>query len=103
MSIKITTVFYPHIVKEYATIDQLITENGYDEFYAWTRNVVGQFIDITDDAQYLEALTDDMFEGTATMVFPSQAVLDQYEAASNHDSEDFKLPIFAEPATDHII
>ena len=34
MLIKISTVFYPHIVKEYTSVEQFYTENGYEEFYS---------------------------------------------------------------------
>ena len=31
---KHTVIFYPHIVKQYETIDQFVSENGYDDYIA---------------------------------------------------------------------
>ena len=33
MSIKRTKIYYPHIVKEYASVEEFVTENNYTEFY----------------------------------------------------------------------
>jgi hypothetical protein len=105
MSIKITTVFYPHIVKEYSTVSQIVTENGYDDFYAWHRNLVSQYVDITSEAVYKEGLTEDSFEGVTTVVFPTQEAFNSYEVAAEADSgqAELKQPIYSEASDTHLI
>lgn len=104
MSIKRTKVFYPHIVKQYDSISALVTENGYDDFYAAIRQEIADAgIDLTNEAMYKEELSDDGFEGIVTVVFASQADYDAYFAVANSATHTDKQPIFVEEVEDHII
>lgn len=103
MSIKKTTIYYPHIVKEYESVNQLIEENGYTEFYdVLLAELVTGGIDINDETQYQVSLSDDLFEAVATVVFSSE------EAYAKHDEEppewgpSVKGPIFIEKSEDHL-
>lgn len=103
MSIKITKVFYPHIVKEYADIASLITENGYDDFYAQGRAILSNHIAIDDESVYREATTEDGFEGVYTIVFETQEAYDAYfaEASALYETE-LKHPIYDELVDTHL-
>lgn len=104
MSIKKRTkILYPHIVKEYDSIDQFISENEYQDFYAAVRSeIAAAGIDLSDEAQYKESLSDDGFEVVATIVFPDEATWNTYvEGCEEHPS--LRKPIFEENTEDHII
>lgn len=103
MSIKKTKIHYPHIVKEYESVAQLIEENGYSDFHAAMLAGLTQFgIDVNDETQYKESLSDDLFEAIATVVFPSEEEWNTYDQSIESDPE-FKMPIFVEDSEDHII
>ena len=36
--IKMTKLFYPHVVKQYDNLDQLISENNYSDYQAILKN-----------------------------------------------------------------
>lgn len=101
--IKRTKVFYPHIVKQYDTVDQFIAENGYADFYAAVRaEIEAVGIQLTDATRYSEALTEDGFEAKATIVFADEAEYNAYVAGcGTHDS--LRTPIFEENVEDHLI
>ena len=105
MSIKRTKVFYPHIVKQYESISALVSENGYEDFYASIRQEVADAgIDLSNEVVYKEQLSEDGFEGIVTVVFASQADYDAYHAvASVNAHEGMVQPIFVEEVEDHII
>lgn len=103
MSIKITRVIYPHIVKQYETVEQLVNENGYNEFYNARRQELIDFgVNLNDSSVYLESLSEDGFEGILTMVFENQESYDAYFATVVQE-ENFKMPIFIEDAEEHLI
>lgn len=105
MSIKRTKVFYPHIVKQYESISALVSENGYDDFYAAIRQEIADAgIDLSNEVVYKEQLSEDGFEGIVTVVFASQSDYDAYFAvASVNTFEGLAKPIFVEEVEDHII
>ena len=94
---KHTVIFYPHIVKQYETIDQFVTENGYDDYIAAKREEIGVFgFDIADATRYAEALSDDGFEGKTTVVFDSEAHYNECIALVTNREYTMKKPIFEE-------
>lgn len=98
--LKKTQVFYPHIVKQYESVNDFITENGYDEYYAMKKqNLVDNGIDHTDSTRYQEAITADGFEASVTVTYDDEA---QYQAVIAGTYEADKLPIFEEDSTDHL-
>ena len=104
MSIKKRTkILYPHIVKEYNSIEQFISENEYDAYYAALRSEISAAgIDLSNEAQYKETISADGFEAVATIVFPDEATWNTYvEGCELH--EDLRKPIFEENTEDHII
>jgi hypothetical protein len=104
MSIKSTKIFYPHIVKEYASVEEFITENNYTEFYNEQKaTLVTAGIDINDDTKYKENLSEDSFEAILTVVFASQEARDAYVAAAGEPDPSNRQPIFIEETDDHII
>lgn len=104
MSIKNTKIFYPHVVKEYASVEQFITENDYTEYHdALKATLVAAGIDISDETKYKETLSADSFEAVATIVFPSQEARDEYLASFGAPDAALRTPIFVEETEDHII
>lgn len=104
MSIKLSQVFYPHIVKEYDSVETFIAENEYNTYYDAMRGELASFnIDITNPAQYGESLTEDRFEAVSTIVFENQADADNYIQNCNPDLATGKMPIFIEDTTDHVV
>lgn len=103
--IKMTKLFYPHVVKQYDNLDQLISENNYSDYQAILKNsLTNQGMDISDSSVYQEALTDDKFEAIATIVYPDQATRDAAVAEVQSNSESFTgaCPIFEEEVTTHL-
>ena len=105
---KHTVIFYPHIVKQYETIDQFVSENGYDDYIASKREEIGLFgFDVADATRYAEALSEDGFEGITTVVFDSEEhYLSSIESITGRDYS-MKKPIFEEhflgESTEHLI
>ena len=100
--IKMTKLFYPHVVKHYDSLDQLISENNYSDYQSILKNsLTNQGMDISDTSVYQEALTDDKFEAIATIVYPDQATIDAAVAEVQSNSEGFTgaCPIFEEEVT----
>lgn len=95
---KHTVIFYPHIVKQYGSIDQFVTENGYEDYIAKKREEIGIFgFDLTDSTRYAESLSEDGFEGKTTVVFDSEAHFNECIASiTGRGYEDLKKPIFEE-------
>ncbi|OUU21136.1 MAG: hypothetical protein CBB97_16670 [Candidatus Endolissoclinum sp. TMED37] len=103
--IKMTKLFYPHVVKQYDTLDQLISENNYSDYQAILKNsLTNAGMDVSDSAVYQEALTDDKFEAIATIVYPDQATRDSAVAEVESNSASFSgaCPIFEEEVTTHL-
>lgn len=103
--IKMTKLFYPHVVKQYDNLDQLISENNYSDYQAILKNsLTNAGLDISDSAVFQEALTDDKFEGIATVVYPDQATRDTVVAEVESNSASFSgaCPIFEEEVTTHL-
>ena len=104
MSIKKTTIFYPHIVKEYESVEQFLSENSYGEYYnEVTAGLVSVGIDMNDETQYKESLSDDLFEVIATIVFPNEAAWEAYLAGKENENRSLRAPIFEEESEDHIL
>ena len=102
MSIKISRVIYPHIVKQYESIEQLVSENGYTDFYEARRQELVDFgFDLNDQNRYHEELSEDGFEGTLTMHFDSQEHYDAY-LASVSELHEHKFPIYIEETDSHL-
>ena len=95
---KHTVIFYPHIVKQYGTIDQFVTENGYDDYIVKKREEIGIFgFDLTDPSRYSESLSEDGFESKTTIVFDSEEHFNECIASiTGRDYESMKKPIFEE-------
>jgi len=100
MSIKFSTVFYPHIVKEYTSIEQFRTENGYNEFYTTAHEIQARHIDVTDTSVYQEAISEDGFEAIVTVFFESDAAYEAYNADMIAFAPDAKQPIYKEDFQD---
>lgn len=104
MSIKKTRIHYPHIVKEYDSVEQLISENGYTDFYnEIIAGMVAFGIDVDDETQYKEALSEDLFEAVSTVIFASEEAYAEYEANTPECNPLTKAPIFIEESEDHIL
>jgi hypothetical protein len=102
--IKRTKVFYPHIVKQYDSVEQFVSENGYADFAAALKaEITSVGIDVTDSSRYVEALSDDGFEAVATVVFADQAEYDTYLAGVAEEHSGIKTPIFEEESEEHLI
>jgi hypothetical protein len=102
--IKRTKVFYPHIVKQYDSVEQFVSENGYADFAAALKaEITSAGIDVTDSSRYVEALSDDGFEAKATIVFTDQAEYDAYLAGVATEHSGIKTPIFEENVEEHLI
>mgnify|MGYP006883110269 CR=1 FL=1 len=100
MSIKFSTVFYPHIVKEYTSIEQMVADNGYEEFYAAAIEIQARYLDITDTSVYQEAISEDGFEGICTTYFEDDAVYAAYLADMQAIASGIKQPIYREEHPD---
>ena len=100
---KVTKIFYPHIVKQYDSVEQFVTENSYAEFYAALRaEIESAGVNLSNASQYAEALSDDGFEAVTTVVFADQAQYDSYLAiVAEHG--DKRAPIFEENIEEHLI
>lgn len=103
MSIKISTVFYPHIVKEYTSVEQFYTENGYEEFYSSINEVQDRHIDRSDTTIYQESISEDGFEAIVTVSFANNADYEAYNAdlqANEANVANAKQPIYREDHSD---
>ena len=103
--IKETKLFYPHIVKQYDNLGQMISDNNYTSYYDMVKQVlVDAGIDTSDNAVYQESLTDDKFEGVVTVVYPDADSITAVESALQSNMESFSnpQPIFEEVVTDHL-
>ena len=103
--IKETKLFYPHIVKQYDNLGQMISDNNYTSYYDMVKQVlVDAGIDTSDNAVYQESLTDDKFEGVVTVVYPDADAITAVETALQSNMESFSnpQPIFEEVVTDHL-
>ena len=103
--IKITKVFYPHIVKQYDTVDQIVSENNYTDYVAILKNsLTNAGVDISDASNFQEALTEDKFEGVTTFVYPDESTRDTVVADIESQLSSFNCaqPIFEEEITDHL-
>ena len=103
--IKETKLFYPHIVKQYDNVGQMISDNNYTSYYDMVKQVlVDAGIDTSDNAVYQESLTDDKFEGIVTVVYPDADAITAVESALQSNMESFSnpQPIFEEVVTDHL-
>ena len=103
--IKETKLFYPHIVKQYDNLGQMISDNNYTSYYDMVKQVlVDAGIDTSDNAVYQESLTDDKFEGIVTVVYPDADAITAVETALQSNMESFSnpQPIFEEVVTDHL-
>jgi len=103
--IKETKLFYPHIVKQYDNLGQMISDNNYTSYYDMVKQVlVDAGIDTSDNTVYQESLTDDKFEGVVTVVYPDADSITAVESALQSNMESFSnpQPIFEEVVTDHL-
>lgn len=100
MSIKFSTVFYPHIVKEYTSVEQFRTDNGYDEYYTAANEIQARHIDITDTTIYQEAISEDGFEAIVTVFFENDAAYEAYHADMTAITPGMKQPIYKEDFQD---
>ena len=103
--IKETKLFYPHIVKQYDNLGQMISDNNYTSYYDMVKQVlVDAGIDTSDNTVYQESLTDDKFEGIVTVVYPDADAIGAVESALQSNMESFSnpQPIFEEVVTDHL-
>lgn len=103
--IKETKLFYPHIVKQYDNLGQMISDNNYTSYYDMVKQVlVDAGIDTSDNAVYQESLTEDKFEGIVTVVYPDADAITAVESALQSNMESFSnpQPIFEEVVTDHL-
>ena len=103
--IKETRLFYPHIVKQYDNIGQMISENNYTPYYDMIKQLLNDVgVDTSNSAQYQEALTEDKFEAVVTVVYPDNDSVTAYDTAIASQMENFSnpQPIFEEVITDHL-
>jgi len=103
--IKETKLFYPHIVKQYDDVNQMISDNNYTSYYNMMRQVFTDAgIDIANNTVYQEALTEDKFEGIITVIYPDTDAVTAIETAIQSNMESFSnpQPIFEEVVTDHL-
>ena len=103
--IKETKLLYPHIVKQYDNLGQMISDNNYTSYYDMVKQVlVDAGIDTSDNTVYQESLTDDKFEGVVTVVYPDADAITAVESALQSNMESFSnpQPIFEEVVTDHL-
>ena len=103
--IKETRLFYPHIVKQYDNLGQMISENNYTPYYDMIKQLLNDVgVDTSNSAQYQEALTEDKFEAVVTVVYPDNDSVIAYDTAIASQMENFSnpQPIFEEVVTDHL-
>ena len=103
--IKETRLFYPHIVKQYDNIGQMISENNYTPYYDMIKQLLNDVgVDTSNSAQYQESLTEDKFEAVVTVVYPDNDSVIAYDTAIASQMENFSnpQPIFEEAVTDHL-
>ena len=97
---KHTTIFYPHIVKQYETMDQFVTENGYDDYYAAKHQELEELgFDINDSTKVFEGLSEDGFEAITTIIFESEADWNAKQPITQNRETEYsgmKKPIFEE-------
>lgn len=101
--IKLSKVFYPHIVKKYDTVEQYVSENNYELFeQATLEHLANHGIDTNDSAQYVQQLSEDGFEVMVTVVFQDSSVFDAFmEVDPAADLN--RRPIFEEEVDTHLI
>lgn len=101
--LKISKTFYPHIVKKYDTVEQMITENGYDDFTSLNETALTNVgIDITDPTKFQKALTEDGYEGRVTIVYEDEATRTSVMNSLASSLESVKSPIFEEETENHL-
>lgn len=105
---KYTVIFYPHIVKQYQSIEQFIEDNGYQTYYEEkTSNLALMGIDANDATVYRAELSEDGFETKSTIVFESEEAKNAaFIAVGERDYSGMKTPIFEEEfegtSTEHL-
>ena len=105
---KYTVIFYPHIVKQYQSIEQFIEDNGYESYYdEKTSNLTAMGIDPTDATVYQQALSSDGFEAKSTISFASEEAKNAaFAAIGERLYAGVKTPIFEEEfegtSTEHL-
>jgi glutaredoxin 2 len=106
---KHTIIFYPHIVKQYDSIAQFITDNGYEDYVESKRSEIVTFgFDLNDTSRYIESLSEDGFEGKTTVVFDSEEHYNLcIDLVRGNASNISRKPIFEEEflgeSTEHLI
>jgi hypothetical protein len=106
---KHTVIFYPHIVKQYESVEQFIAENGYEDYVGAKRSEIVTFgFDPNDTSRYLESLSEDGFEGKTTVVFDSEEHYNQcIDLVRGNVADISRKPIFEEhfigESTEHLI
>lgn len=94
---KHTVIFYPHIVKQYESVEQYITENGYEAFveqkYSELENNIG--INRDDSTRFALELSEDGFEVVMTIGFADENDW-MTNGATIINEYDMKRPIFQE-------
>ena len=106
---KHTIIFYPHIVKQYDSIEQFIADNGYEDYVEAKRSEIITFgFDLNDTSRYAESLSEDGFEAKTTVVFDSEEHFNQsIELIRGNASDISRKPIFEEEflgeSTEHLI
>lgn len=94
---KHTTIFYPHIVKQYESVDAFVSENGYEEFRDANDVMLSEMgFDPADETKVKRALTDDGFEVVITLVYDSEAHFNEKQPIANDHHFEMKKPIFEE-------
>lgn len=105
---KHTTIYYPHVVKQYESIEQFVADNGYEDYFAKKMEELAQLgFDATDASKVHLGLSEDGFEAKVTVTFASVA---EWEASQeiiiNIQYSDMKKPIFEEEflgdSTEHL-
>ena len=95
MSIKISTIFYPHIVKEYDSIEQFIADNDYTEYEAKLREIMS-------DIPFQVSLSEDNFEAIVTVEYETEeqrgSISEQIESATQL----LRRPIYEEDISNHL-
>jgi hypothetical protein len=105
---KHTTIYYPHIVKQYESIEQFVADNGYDDYYAKKMEELQAIgIDRNNAEEFKWGLSEDGFEAKVTITFASVAEWEsKQEIITNRVYNDMKKPIFEEEflgqSTEHL-
>ena len=108
---KVTKSFYPHIVKQYESVEQFLTENDYTAYrQALVDSLSGTNISTDDETRFKESLSEDGFEAIATIVHDSEEVYNEYLNSIDIEAElnsSIRRPIFEEvfvgESTEHLI